>query len=79
MGPDIIFLLIFNILIVSHWYRVCFKGGDKRWHEGIKKFWGKFAYQEFKPIHLKIFMYLFLIFLIIGDIGVLINKLQLWK
>ena len=73
---DLIYLIFFDVITLTFWYWVCFKGGDKKWCKQIHNFWRGGAYKNLKPVHCKIFMWLFLIFLLIGNIGVTLNKLQ---
>ena len=72
---EIGYLVLFNVITAGFWSWVCFVGGAETWCDQIRRFWRGGAYTRLKPWHLKLFMTIFLLSVIGGDIGVIMNRL----
>jgi hypothetical protein len=73
---EIGFLVVFNALVAGFWSWVCFRGGDRKWCDQIKRFWRGGAYTWLKPWHCKAFASVFLAALLAGDVGIMLSRLR---
>jgi len=77
MSEDIVILILMDSVVLFWWVWVSFCGGDKKMCETTMKFWDDGSiYNYLKPIHYKIFAQIFLLGLMAGNIGVLLNKIK---
>ena len=73
---DLIYLIVFDCIVLGMWYWMCFMGGDEKLCVATHTFWKGAAYKNLKPVHCRIFVWIFVVAVAIGNIGVLIKKLQ---